>query len=87
MQILTKEKCKECNGYGVVSGPIWNEFFEIESKSDRAWEQEEVDNWFRERGYGTLPPEELTCCECEGTGEIQRWMDIQKVLELANVVG
>lgn len=87
MQILTKEKCKECNGYGVVSSPIWDEFFEIESKSDRAWEQEEVDNWFRERGYGTLPPEEPTCCECEGIGEIQRWMDIQKVLELANVVG
>ena len=69
-----------------VSSPIWNEFLEIESKSNRAWEQEEVDIWFRERGYGTLPPEEPTCYECEGTGEIQKWMDIQKVLELANVV-
>lgn len=87
MQILTKSKCQECDGHGVVTSHIWNEFFEIESKSNRAWEQEEVEEWFRERGYGKLTPEEPTCIECEGTGEIEKWMDIQKVLELANVVG
>jgi len=87
MQILTKSKCQECDGHGVVSSHIWNEFFEIESKSERAWEQKEVDEWFRQRGYAKLPPEEPTCHECEGSGEIQKWMDIQKVLELANIIG
>jgi hypothetical protein len=87
MQVLTKCKCKECDGAGVVSSHIWNEFFEIEKESKEAWEMEKVEQWFRERGYGKLPPEEPTCCECEGSGEIERWMDIQQVLELANVVG
>jgi RecJ-like exonuclease len=87
MEVLTRSKCNVCGGLGVVTSHIWNEFFEIESKSDRAWEQEEVDEWFRRRGYGTLPSEEPTCFECEGTGEIEKWMDVHEILEKANIIG
>lgn len=87
IKILTKQKCKECDGYGVVSSHIWNEFFEIESQSNETWEQEKVEEWFRERGYGQLPPEEPSCSECNGIGEIEKWIDIQEIIELANTFG
>jgi DnaJ-class molecular chaperone len=81
MKILTKDKCTECNGAGVVTNPIWLEFFQVDEQfgkdnNGQMMSPEQCEAWFRERGYGKLPPEEPTCSECEGAGEIEKWMTI-----------
>ena len=75
------DKCQECKGTGVVSNPIWEQF-NTGVKAGTA-SIEKMEEWFRERGearqqthtgttYWALPPEELTCGECEGAKFITR---------------
>ena len=81
-------KCAECKGTGVVSNPIWDEF-NREVKAGKA-SNEKMDEWFCGRGYGTtrlilgkttgvLPPEEITCGECEGTRFTHASVTLQEI--------
>lgn len=85
MEILARYKCTDCDGQGVTTSQIWDEFFLEESKSNRAWETEEVKDWFAKKGYWKLPPEEPTCHNCEGNGTIESWIDISTVKTLQNL--
>jgi DnaJ-class molecular chaperone len=87
MKIFTKHKCQECDGEGVVSHPAWQQFFEEDAERKRQTgeyaTQEQCEEWFRKHGYYKLPPEEPKCIECNGQGEIEKWMPLKEVLALA----
>lgn len=87
MEILTKEKCQECGGSGVVYHHAWQEFNQADDKfklenNGAMMTQQQCEEWFRQRGYGTLPPEEPQCHECEGSGAVQRWLDAQTLAKI-----
>lgn len=85
MKILIKQKCSNCNGAGVVWNAIWDDFYKADdikkNETGENYTQEECEDWFRERGYWELPPEEPKCSECNGEGEIQQWMPVEEIIE------
>ena len=70
-------KCAECKGVGVIPNPIWVEF-NREVKEGRT-SADQMEPWFISKGaaekqtsmgstYWRLPPYEIPCGECEGSG-------------------
>lgn len=90
MKILTKDRCKDCDGVGLITNSEWQRLYEYEKdnpeKVDENWD-DFVRGWFLLSGYNTVPSEECQCSECEGTGEIEQWMNVNEVLEKANLIG
>lgn len=86
IEVLVKQKCDNCDGQGLITNSLWQEFYahdEAFSKENNGTmlTPEQCDEWFRAKGYYTLPPEELPCSDCEGMGTIESWMDVKTVLE------
>ena len=65
-------KCAECKGVGVIPNPVWVEF-------NREVKEGRTSAWFISKGaaekqtsmgstYWRLPPDEIPCGECEGSG-------------------
>lgn len=84
MEVLIRNKCKECDGSGVVANSLWIEFYRIENRYVSMFkiypEMGRVEKWFQKRGFSKMPQEESTCCECEGIGKIQSWTPLIKTL-------
>lgn len=91
MKILTSNKCKECDGTGRVYNDVWRTFNELDDaykeKHGQFMSQKDVNAWFRERGYGKLPGEELICYECEGNGIVQEWKSIEEIASMILNIG
>jgi hypothetical protein len=89
MQILTRDNCSECDGCGRVTNAIWMDFYQADDEyakhhNGNCMEQPELENWFVNKGYYKIPPEEPQCSECEGSGVIEKWIDIKDLSKLIN---
>ncbi len=87
MEVLTRCKCPECDGYGRVTSAIWMEFYKADDDYSKqhngsAMEQHEMEDWFASKGYHRIPQEEPACYGCSGNGVIEQWMNVQDVLKL-----
>lgn len=95
MEVQIREKCPHCEN-GMVANWIWQEFYKWEKEVYQAEhgehsvpEMDEVDQWFRDRGYATgkyLPKEEVPCSECEGESIIFRWVPLEELFSLAHPI-
>ena len=66
--------CPECQGSGVITHPGWDVF---NSEHPHGWsDYAELERWFSEQGYPTVPDEGQTCPTCEGEGAVEETMDI-----------
>jgi hypothetical protein len=65
--IEAEQPCPECQGTGVVQHPAWAAYWQ-EHHGESLPTAEADERWFREQGYSRIPPEELTCEVCHGTG-------------------
>jgi len=90
------ETCEDCNGKGYYYNPEWteaNKHFDELRKTFRGNSQDPMlwnawEAYLKEKWPCGEPPEELQCCECEGTGKIERWVDLRQVMrELAQAGG
>jgi RecJ-like exonuclease len=84
MYILTSDKCPECKGEGFLTHGKWAVFYSVDQtfneQNGRHMNEAETLAWFQERAYSKLPPEEIECSRCKGTGKIEAWTDIQTFL-------
>lgn len=88
MTILTKDKCPECDGAGLLTNNYWSIFYpqdEAYKKEHGEYMSEDQTKLFFMEKFGCykLPPEEEQCGECEGKGTVENWLsieDLQKAL-------
>jgi len=87
--IRKRETCPVCEGNGYVPNANWqrinresHEWMQdhgIKTFTDEAsadWEQRIKKCW----PYRKPPPEEEWCCECEGTGFLDKWVHLEDAL-------
>lgn len=91
-EVQIRQSCKYCEGAGIRQNPIWAEFWEQPNACELTGEQ--VEAWFMERGamqrsrpvmgkcIDILPDEAIWCWECEGQGQITRWVPIDELRRL-----
>jgi hypothetical protein len=83
--ILTKRKCEECAGYGVLTDARWAHFYRHleQAKIDPAMQETEATIWFPQQGYPThnTIPEEVACSECQGTGYKEEWESLLSLIK------
>jgi hypothetical protein len=83
--VVTKvETCSVCEGDGWVQHPAWDAFFE-DAGDDPVGPQATM-QWFRDHGHAVwcandLPPEEIECVKCGGTGEVREDVALEEALE------
>jgi len=80
MEIQVRIKCCDCGGSGKKFDPIYGEFYAAEILVGE-FTNDEFNQWFRDKGYQTPPPEEYTCESCDGTGKIIKWVSINDVIK------
>jgi RNA polymerase subunit RPABC4/transcription elongation factor Spt4 len=87
MKILTQQQCPVCEGTKMVQHPAWAQYYKEGNRkfsNDEVEECEKCVEWLRKNNYmvadaGTqalLPPEEIHCHECGGTGRVEEWMEV-----------
>jgi hypothetical protein len=89
--VIGIEKCEECEGAGVTRNPQWIEFGVWLVSKGYDDSVKEMDNllleYFGVADRRDVPPKEVFCPECEGTGEIEKRVELRKALtELRNAL-
>lgn len=79
MQILTKSKCKKCNGYKKIIPPEWKD------KTGKILSTSESLEFYSKYNISTLHVVPVTCYKCDGKGEIEEWKDLKEILRLAKL--
>jgi len=77
MEILTREKCNQCHGNCIISNPAWVCFDAVEHAGDYFSAARE---YFGAEEDDELPPEEIPCPACDGSGYIQSWLRLGEVM-------
>lgn len=77
--VWAEQPCPECLGTGVVTHPAWREYWTVHP--DGFPTAEDDARWFREQGYTKIPPEEVDCGACGGTGYLSWRVPLQEALE------
>jgi len=77
--LIKEETCFECKGNRVIEHPAWQQYFDEHwkpfiEKHDRPPTYEEDEAWWSGMGYHRkeIPPQEVECHVCDGTGIIYR---------------
>ena len=79
MYIVTKQvKCSACNGVGVVGHPDWDAYWRKYPEDSPSLEI--IRAFFSECGHDAIPPEEIKCLECEGSGIIESEVSLSEAL-------
>ncbi len=79
--VVTKSRCDECRGQGIVAHPIWEAFYAAHPPKElHGLTVEQVDELVRgfwsEHGYDQPEPEEVKCHVCDGSGRVTRRIPI-----------
>jgi len=73
--VVEESVCPECEGDGVVLDPCWREYLELGDP------HRDPDGFAREEcGLEEMPPEEIECPTCGGTGVIRREVPLEEAL-------
>jgi len=82
--------CPECNGNGIVAHPAWREYWQWNdhyrsANYGRQPSEDVVRFWWVENGFEhlsrhDLPPAEIDCYTCHGTGKIEEDIDLKSAL-------
>lgn len=78
--VIARKRCPECNGDGYVEHPDWRALVKYEAETGRI--VDDLDAWFRERGYDYPPDQEVVCDECGGTGWIETRARLEEAIEI-----
>ena len=76
--VVARKRCPECNGDGYVEHPDWRALVKYEAETGRI--VDDLDAWFRERGYDYPPDQEVICDECNGSGWIETRVRLEDAL-------
>jgi choline dehydrogenase-like flavoprotein len=82
-QIQIRDTCPRCDGSGVEYSLLWAAFSsKFKAMGTEPTDQDEQ-KFFEDYGfYGKeRPPEEEDCGECEGTGWIYAWADVEEFIK------
>lgn len=79
LQIRVRRVCPECNGCGIVHHPYWELFWQAAPHGQIT--EDYVQQWFSDHGCGPteIPPEEIRCDRCDGTGLHEFWLDLSEL--------
>lgn len=73
-RILCSRTCRKCYGAGVMQHPEWERFWQAHDPKQTT--EQTIEDWFSTAGHPDLPPEEITCDECDGSGYVKQWISI-----------
>lgn len=80
-EIAVRTVCLECLGKRMVQEAMWALYWETFGQEGTIRTQKEDLEWFRENGFERIPPEEIVCWECDGTGKIETWVKLGELFE------
>ena len=84
--IIERGSCDKCEGDGRALHPIWAEFYEAHlGNSDLT--EEDIAKWWKAKGFTQIPPQESNCGECDGQGNINRYVPLKQVLAVLSKDG
>jgi len=82
--VEAEQSCPECHGTGVVEHPAWRAYWAAHPAGLPTAEDDA--RWFSAQGYGTIPPEEWDCDECDGTGVLRQRVTLTEALAALGLV-
>jgi rRNA maturation protein Nop10 len=75
--LVKEEVCPRCKGDAVIEHPAWQQYFDeywtpFVEKHERLPTDEQTETWWSEMGFGPkeIPPQEVKCHVCNGTGVV-----------------
>ena len=74
--VIREETCPECRGDGWVEHPAWQRLGERWKEMSR----HDLRMYFSGEGYGDIPPEEVECSRCRGSGIVRQEVTLQQAL-------
>lgn len=93
IRITVTYRCPHCKGDKIVQHYAWSEFWQTHDPKGII-KDGELEKWFSDRGYSVwyrglyndriqgLPPEEIPCFECEGSGRLSKEITIDNLAML-----
>ena len=73
MQVKVRDKCPVCGGTGHEVHPFW-----VEYEQDGEPKGMSPDDYARHvYGLDEPPPYEVECLSCMGTGEVEKWLELE----------
>lgn len=75
--VIERTTCSACEGQGVVQHPEWKTFWEVYRDDTNVTLHAAIDMHF---GVRKMPPEEIQCSNCAGTGTITREVPLAEAL-------
>ena len=86
-RVIAIEDCQPCNGVGIVLHPLWARYWKSHPQGLPTHDDDLA--WFRDNGhissYTKIPPEEIPCADCEGTGAIRREVPLLEALQQLDI--
>lgn len=76
--VEAEQPCPECQGTGVVTHPAWRAYWAAHPAGLSTAAEDE--RWFRDQGYGKIPPEEVECVTCHGAGVLRQRVPLAAAL-------
>ena len=85
--LTSRAPCPTCEGTGDIQHPAWvayyGEYDGLPKKSRRQfWNNDRA--WFRAHGCARIPPDEIPCPDCEGTGTLTQVVTLREALREIN---
>lgn len=75
--ITQRVVCDRCSGYGDIVHTAWEAYWR---ENEEELSAEKMAEWFRARGYETLPPNQAICHECDGKGYFESVVNLEDAL-------
>lgn len=90
MYLIKKvSECPACDGIGRIYHPEWTKFWQAYAalKTSKPLTEDEILAWWQEHVestvefYSEIPPDEMDCHECHGTGEVIENVPLQEGID------